>query len=303
MYQAEELSISGDIASENVAHLLRSKVERLNYHKRDYTKISEKINDVNWTDLLSVKNVDESWKVLAETLSIIIKECIPVSKTKTDKFTLRTLLDRETVHAIRHKKTRWKKYLHCKDDKNWNEYKKARNQALKQIRTFKYNYERSMAMDIKSNSKTFWKYIRSKTKTKSTIGNIKDANGDLTSNNKDKAEIMNNYFTSVFTVETNEPLPVFIRRNYREPINDIDITEDKILSAIKLLNPNKSSGPDLFHPKLLLESANELVTPINHLLKKSLNEGKLPQDWKNAIVTPYINPDPKPAQKITDQSA
>ena len=54
---------------------------------------------------------------------------------------------------------------------------------------------------MKDDVKSFRSYVRSKTKTKSSIGDIED--NDETSNNDclSKAEILNSFFSSVFVTE------------------------------------------------------------------------------------------------------
>ena len=57
---------------------------------------------------------------------------------------------------------------------------------------------------------------------------------------------------------------------------------DKIKKKLDNLNPCKSPGPDEFHPRIL----KELSLPLSLIFSKSLSEGELSQDWKDAIITP-----------------
>jgi hypothetical protein len=45
-------------------------------------------------------------------------------------------------------------------------YEEARNEANRLVRKAKYEYERSIAINMKEDGKIFWKFIQSKTKTK-----------------------------------------------------------------------------------------------------------------------------------------
>ena len=51
---------------------------------------------------------------------------------------------------------------------------------------------------------------------------------------------------------------------------------------------NKSPGPDDIHPWMLRELAENLAEPLETIFKKSLSEGVIPLDWKNADVTPIF---------------
>ena len=55
---------------------------------------------------------------------------------------------------------------------------------------------------------------------------------------------------------------------------------------LKLLNPNKSVGPDEVHPRALKEAHVEIALPLTNMFQKSLDTKQIPQDWRNANVTP-----------------
>jgi len=56
-------------------------------------------------------------------------------------------------------------------------------------------------MDIKRNLKSFYAYVRSKTKVKEEVGPLKDGENQLVLDNEVMCEIINSYFGSVFTSE------------------------------------------------------------------------------------------------------
>ena len=45
--------------------------------------------------------------------------------------------------------------------------------------------------------------------SESSVGDLKDANGEIKTGDKDKAEIFNDFFASVITVEGHLELPAF----------------------------------------------------------------------------------------------
>ena len=51
---------------------------------------------------------------------------------------------------------------------------------------------------------------------------------------------------------------------------------------------NKSPGPDEIHLKFLYELREELSKPLTRLFQLSLSKGVVPQDWKDAIVSPLF---------------
>ena len=57
----------------------------------------------------------------------------------------------------------------------------------------------------------------------------------------------------------------------------------KLLEAIK---HHKATGPDGIPARLLKDYAFELAPVLSHIYQASLNQGRVPADWKQAWVTP-----------------
>lgn len=166
---------------------------------------------------------------------------------------------------------------------NWEHYKRSRNQATSLIGPSKYNFEKNIANQIKANPKQFWKCVGSKPKTRQTVGDLENANGKLSSDNKEKAELLNEYFASAFTVESDEDMPHFTERQVNTVLDNINMTQENILRAFSKLQPNKSPGPDNFHPKLIMETSQELLEPLEIIFINSSSKGTVPTQWKNAL--------------------
>ena len=48
-------------------------------------------------------------------------------------------------------------------------------------------------MEVKENPKSFWKFVRSKTKSRPGISELKNENGEWITNDKDKANELNSF--------------------------------------------------------------------------------------------------------------
>ena len=57
-----------------------------------------------------------------------------------------------------------------------------------------------------------------------------------------------------------------------------------ILEAIDKLNVSKAPGPDGIHARIIKECKESFSTVFHVIFKKSLNEGLLPKQWKQANV-------------------
>ena len=64
-----------------------------------------------------------------------------------------------------------------------------------------------MSSDCKGNSKKFWAYVKSKGQEFTGVAPLKNQDGFLQSDNKARANILNEQFKSVFTREDNSSIP------------------------------------------------------------------------------------------------
>ena len=67
--------------------------------------------------------------------------------------------------------------------------------------------ERKIAKNIKKDSKSFFKYVRSKIRVKTTVGPLLDDNDVLVCDDNEMGEMLNTFFASVFTLECQDNLP------------------------------------------------------------------------------------------------
>ncbi|MEW8545255.1 MAG: reverse transcriptase family protein [Candidatus Thiodiazotropha sp.] len=259
--------------------------ERYNFHKGDYKSCVDVLQEVDWDLVMEGLGVSESWTYFAETLIQLIMNYIPVSKVRSDKGSHNPIVTPQCLEVIREKHKKWKKYLNCKSDENFQQYKNARNKVVSELRKANYSYEKDLATRIKTDSKLFWKHVRAKTKTKASIGALENEVGTITSNEQEIANLLNCYFSSVFEKEPEVDFPTFEDRHFEHPLLDIEITEEKVCKVINALKIDKSQGPDRLHPRLLKEIGPYITGVLKQIFRKSLDEGVLPEDWKLANVT------------------
>ena len=70
---------------------------------------------------------------------------------------------------------------------------------------------------------------------------------------------------------------------------DINVSIEGIEKLLKNLNPHKASGPDQLKPIVLQTLHKELAPTLQLIFQQSLDQGKLPQIWKEANVSPIFN--------------
>ena len=105
------------------------------------------------------------------------------------------------------------------------------------------------------------------------------------------AEVLNEYFSSVFTTEDISSLPVPFTKfegNKSERVAQLFVTPEMIALQIKKMKDNLSPGVDGIPPKLLKEIVEQISTPLAQLFNFSQEEGVVPSEWKEANITPLF---------------
>ena len=258
----------------------KPKVEaRYQYHKGDYSQMNDDLRKEKWHELMEGKSAEDSFLLFSKIFDQIMKGNIP---KQTSKFMKRKRLwiNRK---AFKQRKKKINTFKHFRNKLTDIEHQAARREAnaLSHLTDkLRRSFEKDLAKNAKKNPKGFWRYYQSLTKTRSDIGDILKKDGSIASNNKDKAEALNNFFTSVFTHENLGTVPSLDDKNFDCPLSSVIITPEKVYKKLKKLKKNKSAGPDGFHPRILWECAETIKVPLALIFNKSLNEAKLPSDWK-----------------------
>ena len=168
-------------------------------------------------------------------------------------------------------------------------YNQARSRVSYKIKLMKKNKENSIAQNIKNNPKAFYQYIASKSVKKEGVANLINSDGKLTNNDKEKCDILNNFFNSVYTIEDTSNIPNFDHYSNSLPkLESCKISLHEMEIALFNLNENKSPGPDNLYPKLLKSCSKTLAKPLKILFDSTLVNGCIPNEWKRAEVRPIF---------------
>ena len=116
------------------------------------------------------------------------------------------------------------------------------------MRFARKRYEKGVADLVKENQKAFWSYVNSKTRMRSGISELKDENGTMCSRDADKANILNNFFASVFTKEGDSAIKDITPKTL-DSLHEINVGIDKVKKLLQVLKPTKSCGTDKCHPR------------------------------------------------------
>ena len=154
------------------------------------------------------------------------------------------------------------------------------------IRNKKNAMERKIAKEAKENPKTFYAYINSAKRTRSKIGPLKE-DGEIVVEPAEQAEILNQFFSSVFTrCEEETPEKVCVAGD--KEITEIRIDRERVIKMIEGLKEQSAPGPDQIPNKLIKELKNEIAAPLTMLYRKCMEEAKIPDEWRQTHITPIF---------------
>ena len=84
-----------------------------------------------------------------------------------------------------------------------------------------------------------------------------------------KAEVLCDFFSSVFCTENDTVFPVLSNKKCDFASEPSNFDLDDIINRLKKLNVNKSPGPDLIHPRILYETADQIAYPLKLIFESS----------------------------------
>jgi hypothetical protein len=103
------------------------------------------------------------------------------------------------------------------------------------------------------------------------------------------AELLNGFFSSVFSREDLQNQPKAADMELKAgTLEKVNITEQKVREKIKNLKPYSAAGPDGIGTQLLRELREEVIPALTMIYRQSLRTGEVPEDWRNANVTPIF---------------
>ncbi|KAL8606268.1 hypothetical protein ACOMHN_039804 [Nucella lapillus] len=257
-----------------------------NFPKADFDRLRADLQETNWDSELTDLSVDEMWKVIKSKIENAVQQSVPLKSVGRAR--IKKWMDRKTLESVRKKHRLFRRWQQTQEIGDYTAYLKARNKASRECRKAKRNLEATVAAEAKNNPKVFWSYVKSKTTTRSGIGDLKKENGSKTTSDQEKAELLNNFFHSVFTHEDDGPLPDPPTAEYSTTLEDFEISEEKVLKLLQTLKIHKATGPDGINPLVLSKAADILAHPVTILFRKSLEDGQVPQDWRTATVSPIF---------------
>ena len=143
---------------------------------------------------------------------------------------------------------------------------------VKQLRKARKKFEHKLAVDIQSNPKFFYRYVRSKAKSKERVGSLKDLTGNIIDDDSKMCDVLNDFFASVFTTENIESIPEVTQvfnGDDSQLLNNITVTSDDVFNTIMKLKDDKAPSNDGFTTEFLKKLASDISELLAIIYKNS----------------------------------
>ena len=274
--------VSFDLCVSKAKEIIRQMLP--DYRKAKFTEMREAFWKIDWDRELEEKTVNDMWKSIKGHTKRLMSEFVPLKKPR--RHDEPRWMDDDVKKSIEHKKKAWKKMKETNRLREIEDYKKAVKEVKKKIKNKKNSLEKKVMQSRKTCPKSFYAYINSAKKTRNKIGPLKK-DGEVVTDPKEQAEILNGQYASVFTRDDGD-IDVWSESNNLVHLDEIQITEANVRKAIDKLKEQLASGPDGIPARVIKELKEEMVKPLKILFQKSMDDGEIPDEWRDAEVTPIF---------------
>ena len=259
-----------------------SSLSNLNYKKGDWSAFLSLLAQVDWDNLFVTDSVDDLSHDFLNIVTNICRQCFPKKMHHPGK---KGFWETKYVRDLRAKRNKAERnYLASKSSTT----KRIRNQTSKDlkkaIKSAVLDFETSLANNREV--KPFWHYVKSKYKTKASIGPlVKDCSGSLTEDAEDCANTLSKFYSTVFTHENKDEIPFAVPATTDELV-DITFTDELVLRNLAKMKNFSSPGPDGLPYYVLKAGSSVLVPVLCKLFQFCFDKGTIPTQWKLAHVVP-----------------
>ena len=261
------------------------------WHKADFDLIRETI--LNFSDyFLNEHTTDTPVNILWEEYKSLCESCLTlVPHTQTSDKHRSPWITKQIKRLSRQKQRRYNKARSTNLSNDWENYYSIKKELQRVCRNSHNNYLSSLLSSESKPTKRFWAFIKNKRKDQVSINTL-CSNGHTYTDSRAKADVLNNYFSTVFTNEDLTSLPTIDS----DPIPDISPLNIDLVGVQKLLedlDAHKALGPDNIPPRLLKDTADLMAPLLTLIFPASLNQGLVLDDWKKANVVPCHKKGPR----------
>ena len=174
------------------------------WSKADIPKLKATLEEVDWNHELTGLSTEDMWARFKEILNKAQNDCIPQKARRANNKPV--WLTRSLLRLIRKKRRAWKLFTATSCYQDLLKYKDMEKSVKRAVLQAKKKFEKKLAANAKKDPKSLYSYLKSKSANKESVGPLKSGD-DIVSDDSVMGEMLNTFFSSVFTCEDTENMP------------------------------------------------------------------------------------------------
>jgi hypothetical protein len=256
----------------------------------DITGACAILSSVDWVDVFSpCLNMEQVWSTFTNICYLVIHETVPHTKQKRPQF--KRCYPKHIQRLIVNKRKVFRKIESSPTYENHLKFNEITEKISECIDSHERQKEVVFLRNAKADPRQFRRFVSARMKSKQKVPALKDENGTLVFDDERRAEMLNDYYKTVFTGGDEGPSHAIWQpdNGYRHNtaiIEYIHFNEQMVKDALKCSSSSPACGPDNIPHVFLKAVASQIAQPLSVIFQLSMECSVLPNDWLNSIVVP-----------------
>ena len=271
------------------------KVNKRTFHPDRIKKFRKRLT-VLFQNFSHIDCPNEALNHFCNTIESEIDKFFPLCERHRKLTPLRPWIDNDLLQRINVKNEMQKKYLKNKSGAEYVRFTSFRNKLKSDIRIARRKYYQRLLQENQSNAKRSWQILNEvsgRVGTRTCGVKQVHCNGQIITNQKKIADVLNDFFSSVGT-KINDSLPPSTADPSAYILNEVPetcfldpVTSDEIRAILMELKDTGGTNNPICSKVLKLLSP-AIIGPISHIVNLTFKTGCFPDHLKISSVTPIF---------------
>ena len=173
-----------------------------NFKRADFLGAKEHLSNITWENEFANLDVNKSWDRLKHILKFIEDNYVP--KRAVKRYCKPIWMDKVAFRSCQRRNKMRRINKQSKTAESLANYLSSVEIANNEKKRSRLDFEHKLGYNIKTDSKSLYAYVRSKSRSKDSAGPVLDSTNNLIFEPHRIASTFNDYFTSVFTQENTD---------------------------------------------------------------------------------------------------